>query len=98
MYKCPEVRAHEIGYDLRCDSVSWGSSFPEWYGHGCLFQKVSDQLMVSQADLSTGAQCGQVSGGGTLLIKEGGGLKKDGVATELTATTVLARVLWGTPS
>lgn len=54
--------------------------------------------MVSQADLSTGAQCGQVSGGGTLLIKEGGGLKKDGVATEPTATTVLARVLWGTPS
>ena len=54
--------------------------------------------MVSQADLSTGAQCGQVSGGGNLLIKAGRGLKKDDVATEPTAATVLAEVLWGTPS
>ena len=98
VYKCPELRALEIGYDPRWDSVSWGSSFTEWCGRGCLYQKVSDQLMVSQADLSTGAQCGQVSGGGNLLIKAGRGLKKDDVATEPTAATVLAEVLWGTPS
>lgn len=54
--------------------------------------------MMSQADLSTGAQCGQVSGGRNLLIKAGRGLKKDDVATEPTVTIVLAQVLWGTPS
>ena len=78
--------------------MSWGSNFTEWCGGGCLYQKVSDQLMLSQADLSTGAQCGQVSGGGNLLIKAGRGLKKDDMATEPSATMVLAQVPWGTPS